>query len=84
MSIYGDINKLLQIIQSGCVQLCLSGLSDRSRLQANAAVLGTLRIMEDVLIIGGGAEPVRLHGNKDNPRHSGEPNEVKVWFFLSC
>lgn len=65
------------------MQLCLSGLSDRSRLQANAAVLGTSLLMEDVLINGGEAEPVRLHGNKDDPLHGGEPNEVKDCFFKS-
>nr|XP_046268697.1 uncharacterized protein si:ch73-242m19.1 isoform X2 [Scatophagus argus] len=60
-----------------CMQLCLSGLSDRSRLQANAAMLGVSLLMEDVLNSGGYAEPVRLHGNKDDLLHDGEPNEVK-------
>lgn len=67
-------------MQSGCVfslQLCLSGLSDRSRLQANAALLGASLLMEDVLNSGGEAEPVRLRGNKDDLLHDGEPNEVK-------
>ncbi|XP_073339210.1 uncharacterized protein [Pagrus major] len=58
-----------------CMQLCLSGLSDRSRLQANAAVLGVSLLMEDVLNSGGEAEPVRLHGNRDDLLHDGKPNE---------
>lgn len=49
-----------------CMQLCLSGLSSRSRLQANAAILGVTLLMEDVLNSGGAAEPVRLHGNGDD------------------
>ena len=79
---YGDINKqdLLQITQSVCLQLCLSGLSDRRRLQANAAILGVSLLMEDVLNSGGEAEPVRLHGNKDDLPHDGKPNEVKRLF----
>eukprot|EP00064_Thunnus_orientalis_P010332 superscaffoldBa00001395_g10358 len=40
-----------------CMQLCLSGLSDRSRLQANAAILGVSLLMEDVLNSGREAEP---------------------------
>ncbi|XP_008289483.1 coiled-coil domain-containing protein 162 [Stegastes partitus] len=60
-----------------CMQLCLSGLSDRSRLQANAAMLGVSLLMEDVLNGGGEAQPVRLHGNKDDLRHDTKPNEVK-------
>nr|XP_020463698.1 uncharacterized protein LOC109964611 isoform X3 [Monopterus albus]XP_020463699.1 uncharacterized protein LOC109964611 isoform X3 [Monopterus albus]XP_020463700.1 uncharacterized protein LOC109964611 isoform X3 [Monopterus albus] len=58
-----------------CMQLCLSGLSDRSRLQANAAILGVSLLMEDVLNSGREAEPVRLHGNKDDLLHDGKPNE---------
>uniref|UniRef100_A0A3B4TWZ3 Uncharacterized protein n=1 Tax=Seriola dumerili TaxID=41447 RepID=A0A3B4TWZ3_SERDU len=60
-----------------CMQLCLSGLSDCSRLQANAAVLGVSLLMEDVLNSGRDARPVRLHGNKDDLLHDGKPNEVK-------
>ncbi|KAM3594364.1 uncharacterized protein V6R79_006445 [Siganus canaliculatus] len=60
-----------------CMQLCLSGLTDRCRLQANAAMLGVSLLMEDVLNDGGEAEPVRLHGNKaDRQRHPSEPNKV--------
>ncbi|XP_071354884.1 uncharacterized protein [Trachinotus anak] len=58
-----------------CMQLCLSGLSDSSRLQANAAILGVSLLMEDVLNSGRDAEPVRLHGNKDDLLHDGKPNE---------
>ncbi|KAM7403482.1 hypothetical protein PAMA_004100 [Pampus argenteus] len=58
-----------------CMQLCLSGLSDRSRLQANAAILGVSLLMEDVLTSGREAEPVRLHGNRDDLPHDGKPNE---------
>ncbi|XP_029349013.1 coiled-coil domain-containing protein 162-like [Echeneis naucrates] len=49
-----------------CMQLCLSGLSDCSRLQANAADLGVSLLMGDVLNSGTDAQPVRLHGNKDD------------------
>lgn len=63
-------------------QLCLSGLSDRGRLQANAAMLGVSLLMEDVLNSGGDAEPVRLHCNKHELQHDGKPNEVKLW--LKC
>ncbi|XP_047197601.1 coiled-coil domain-containing protein 162 isoform X2 [Hippoglossus stenolepis] len=58
-----------------CMQLCLSGLRDCSRLQTNAAILGVSLLMEDVLNSGGVAEPVRLHGNKDDLLHDGKPNE---------
>ncbi|XP_039992863.1 coiled-coil domain-containing protein 162-like [Xiphias gladius] len=58
-----------------CMQLCLSGLSDSSRLQANAAILGVSLLMEDVLNSGGDAVPVRLHGNKDALLHDERPNE---------
>nr|XP_019953455.1 PREDICTED: transmembrane protein FLJ37396 [Paralichthys olivaceus] len=58
-----------------CMQLCLSGLKDCSRLQTNAAILGVSLLMEDVLNSGGDAEPVRLHGNKDDLLHDGKPNE---------
>ncbi|XP_059209493.1 coiled-coil domain-containing protein 162-like [Centropristis striata] len=58
-----------------CMQLCVSGLSDRSRLQANAALLGVSLLLEDVLNSGGEAEPVRLHGNKDDLLHDGKPDE---------
>uniref|UniRef100_A0A672G9E6 Coiled-coil domain containing 162 n=1 Tax=Salarias fasciatus TaxID=181472 RepID=A0A672G9E6_SALFA len=46
--------------------LCLSGLSSRSRLQANAAILGVSLLMEDVLNSGREAEPVCLRGQNDN------------------
>lgn len=65
-----------------CLQLCLSGLSERSRLQANAAMLGVSLLMEDVLNGGGEAEPVRLHGNGDDLLHDGKPNEVKRRIIL--
>ncbi|XP_019133387.2 uncharacterized protein si:ch73-242m19.1 [Larimichthys crocea] len=58
-----------------CMQLCLSGLSDRRRLQANAAILGVSLLMEDVLNSGREAEPVRLHGDKVDLLHHGNPNE---------
>ncbi|XP_053290812.1 coiled-coil domain-containing protein 162 [Pleuronectes platessa] len=58
-----------------CMQLCLSGLRDCSRLQTNGAVLGVSLLMEDVLSSGGDAEPVRLHGNTDDLLHDGKPNE---------
>uniref|UniRef100_A0A3B5BGT6 Uncharacterized protein n=1 Tax=Stegastes partitus TaxID=144197 RepID=A0A3B5BGT6_9TELE len=47
-----------------CMQLCLSGLSDRSRLQANAAMLGVSLLMEDVLNGGGEAQPVQAEEEK--------------------
>ncbi|XP_047193536.1 uncharacterized protein si:ch73-242m19.1 isoform X3 [Scophthalmus maximus] len=58
-----------------CMQLCLSGLSDCSRLQANAAILGVSLLVEDVLSSGRGAGPVRLHGNRDDLLHDGKPNQ---------
>uniref|UniRef100_UPI0037E99645 uncharacterized protein n=1 Tax=Semicossyphus pulcher TaxID=241346 RepID=UPI0037E99645 len=58
-----------------CMQLCLSGLSDRSRLQANAATLGVSLLMEDVLNSGREAAPVRLRGNKDDLLQDGKPDE---------
>ncbi|KAM6968645.1 coiled-coil domain-containing protein 162 [Tautogolabrus adspersus] len=58
-----------------CMQLCLSGLSDRSRLQANAAILGVSLLMEDILNSGREAEPVRLYGNKDDLLHNGKQEE---------
>lgn len=48
------------------LQLCLCDLKDSSRLQANAAILGVSLLMEDVLNSGGEAQPVRLHGSKDD------------------
>ncbi|XP_062252534.1 coiled-coil domain-containing protein 162-like isoform X2 [Platichthys flesus] len=60
-----------------CMQLCLSGLRDCSRLQTNGAVLGVALLMEDVLNSGGDAEPVRLHGNTDDLLPDGKPNEDK-------
>ncbi|TKS86998.1 Coiled-coil domain-containing protein 162 [Collichthys lucidus] len=56
-------------------QLCLSGLSDRRRLQANAAILGVSLLMEDVLNSGREAEPVRLHGDKVDLLRDGNPDE---------
>ncbi|XP_068195776.1 coiled-coil domain-containing protein 162-like [Antennarius striatus] len=58
-----------------CMQLCLSSLSDRSRLQANAAILGATLLMEDVLTGEGEAAPVHLHGDKDKFLSDGEPSE---------
>ncbi|KAA8581911.1 coiled-coil domain-containing protein 162 [Etheostoma spectabile] len=70
-----------------CMQLCLSGLSGRSRLQANAAILGVSLLMEDVLNSGREAEPVRLLGNKDDLLHNGQPDEEaegeKKWTSVS-
>lgn len=59
------------------MQLCLSGLSHRGRLQANAAVLAVTLLLEDVLSSGGEAKPVRLHGNGAEHQHGGKPQEVK-------
>ncbi|KAF7666918.1 hypothetical protein LDENG_00087360 [Lucifuga dentata] len=59
-----------------CMQLCLCGLSDRSRLQANAAILGVSLLMEDVLNSGKEVEPVCLHGNKDDNVDDGKSNEA--------
>lgn len=59
------------------MQLCLSGLSLRGRLQANAAVLGASLLMEDVLNGGVEAAPVRLHSNKADLHQDEEPKEVK-------
>ncbi|KAI3367519.1 hypothetical protein L3Q82_026373, partial [Scortum barcoo] len=56
-------------------QLCLSGLRDRGRLRANAAILGVSLLMEDVLNSGREAEPVRLHGNNDGILHGGKTDE---------
>ncbi|XP_060918900.1 coiled-coil domain-containing protein 162 [Labrus mixtus] len=58
-----------------CMQLCLSGLSDRSRLQANAAILGVSLLLEDVLNSGREAGPVRLRGNKEDLLHNGKREE---------
>ncbi|XP_034419431.1 uncharacterized protein si:ch73-242m19.1 [Cyclopterus lumpus] len=58
-----------------CMQLCLSGLSDRSRLQANAAMLGVSLLLEDVLNSEREAGPVRLRGNEDDPLHNDEEAE---------
>ncbi|XP_054862005.1 coiled-coil domain-containing protein 162-like [Amphiprion ocellaris] len=60
-----------------CMQLCLSGLNDGSRLQAKAAMPGESLLMEDVLNSGGEAEPVRLHGNRDDLWRDGKTEEVK-------
>ncbi|KAG7510523.1 hypothetical protein JOB18_024247 [Solea senegalensis] len=57
-----------------CMQVCLSGLKDCSRLQANAAILGVSLLLEDVLNSGRDAEPVRLYGNKDGCLHDGQPH----------
>lgn len=62
-------------------QLCLCGLGDRSRLQANAAILGVSLLMEDVVHSGKEAEPVRLHGNQDDSVHDGKPDEVVKAFL---
>ncbi|CAJ1073323.1 uncharacterized protein si:ch73-242m19.1 isoform X2 [Xyrichtys novacula] len=59
-----------------CMQLCLSGLNNRSRLQANAATLGVSLLMEDVLNSGQEAGPVYLHGNKDDLQQNGKPEET--------
>ncbi|XP_041667952.1 coiled-coil domain-containing protein 162-like [Cheilinus undulatus] len=58
-----------------CMQLCLSGLSDRSRLQANAAILGVSLLMEDVLNSGQEAGPVRLHDKKEDTLHDEKPED---------
>ncbi|XP_072221575.1 coiled-coil domain-containing protein 162 [Leuresthes tenuis] len=58
-----------------CMQLCLCGLSERSRLRANAAVLGVSLLLEDVLNSGREAEPLHLHGNKEDFWGDGMPNE---------
>ncbi len=65
------------------LQLCLSGLSDRCRLQASTAILSMSLPVEDILNIGGQAQPVRLHGNKDDLLQDEKPNEVKNCFW-SC
>ncbi|KAM9433885.1 uncharacterized protein ACWYII_017323 isoform 1-T1 [Salvelinus alpinus] len=58
-----------------CMQLCLSGLGDRSRMEANGAILGVSLLMEDVLNSGGrGAAPLRLHDNKAGDSR-GKPEE---------
>ena len=58
------------------IQLCLSGLGDRSRMEANGAILGVSLLMEDVLNSGGrGAAPLRLHDNKAGDSR-GKPEEV--------
>lgn len=63
------------------MQLCLSGLGHRGRLQANAAVLGASLLMEDVLSGGGEAAPVRLSGSSSSHtvevQQNGDPEEVK-------
>lgn len=72
------LTKLVSFIT--IMQLCLGGLSDRSRLQANAAMLGVSLLMEDVLNNGRDAEPVRLYCNKHELL---KPNEVKDCFKSS-
>lgn len=69
----------LKYIELDRLQLCLSGLGLRGRLQANAAVLGASLLMEDVLSGGGEAAPVRLRSSKADLRQDGEPEEVKDW-----
>uniref|UniRef100_A0A3P8YUZ1 Coiled-coil domain containing 162 n=1 Tax=Esox lucius TaxID=8010 RepID=A0A3P8YUZ1_ESOLU len=59
-----------------CLQLCLSGLGDRSRMEANGAILGMSLLMEDVLDSGGvGAAPIRLHDKKEEDSRE-KPEEV--------
>ncbi|KAL0969797.1 hypothetical protein UPYG_G00232430 [Umbra pygmaea] len=49
-----------------CLQLCLSGLGERSRMEANGAILAVSLLMEDVLNSGGAeVAPIRLH-EKEN------------------
>ncbi|XP_055361944.1 uncharacterized protein si:ch73-242m19.1 isoform X2 [Betta splendens] len=61
-----------------CMQLCLCGLSDRTRLQANAAILGVSLLMEDVLNSGKDAAPVCLRGNKQELLHDVKSDEDPV------
>ncbi|XP_034153387.1 coiled-coil domain-containing protein 162-like isoform X2 [Esox lucius] len=61
-----------------CLQLCLSGLGDRSRMEANGAILGMSLLMEDVLDSGGvGAAPIRLHDKKEEDSRE-KPEEEDV------
>uniref|UniRef100_A0A8C7CRC1 Uncharacterized protein n=1 Tax=Oncorhynchus kisutch TaxID=8019 RepID=A0A8C7CRC1_ONCKI len=60
------------------IQLCLSGLGDRSRMEANGAILGVSLLMEDVLNSGGrGAAPLRLHDNKAGDSRGNVDEEEK-------
>uniref|UniRef100_A0A674BR80 Coiled-coil domain containing 162 n=1 Tax=Salmo trutta TaxID=8032 RepID=A0A674BR80_SALTR len=61
-----------------CNKLCLSGLGDRSRMEANGAILGVSLLMEDVLNSGGrGAAPLRLHDNKAEDSRGNVDEEEK-------
>ncbi|KAG7465708.1 hypothetical protein MATL_G00156270 [Megalops atlanticus] len=59
-----------------CMQLCLSGLRDRSRMVANGEILGVSLLMEDVLNCGQDAAPLRLHvAGDDDPQQRDEEEE---------
>lgn len=62
------------------LQLCLSGLSDRSRMEANGAILGVSLLMEDVLNSGGEAAPLCLHDTKQDLHVCGKPDRENVCF----
>ncbi|KAK1793312.1 hypothetical protein P4O66_011709, partial [Electrophorus voltai] len=48
-----------------CMQLCLCGLDERSRMEANGAVLGVSLLLDDVLSNERDAAPLQLQGQAD-------------------
>uniref|UniRef100_A0A8C7S3Q8 Si:ch73-242m19.1 n=1 Tax=Oncorhynchus mykiss TaxID=8022 RepID=A0A8C7S3Q8_ONCMY len=67
-----------KVYTSKAQTLCLSGLGDRSRMEANGAILGVSLLMEDVLNSGGrGAAPLRLHDNKAGDSRGNVDEEEK-------
>ncbi|XP_035285832.1 uncharacterized protein si:ch73-242m19.1 isoform X1 [Anguilla anguilla] len=55
-----------------CMQLCFSGLSDRSRLAASGEILAVHLLMEDVLSCNRDAVPFRLCSSDDSTAKQGE------------
>ncbi|XP_036398053.1 coiled-coil domain-containing protein 162 [Megalops cyprinoides] len=58
-----------------CMQLCFSGLRDRSRMVANGEILGVSLLTEDILNCGRDAAPFRLHVAGDNDPQQGDEAE---------
>ncbi|XP_036448688.1 coiled-coil domain-containing protein 162 [Colossoma macropomum] len=48
-----------------CMQLCLSALNDRSRMEANGAMLGVSLLLDDMLRSERDAAPLQLQGQTD-------------------
>ncbi|KAI1895743.1 hypothetical protein AGOR_G00109630 [Albula goreensis] len=59
-----------------CMQLCFSGLCDRSRMVASGEISGVSLLLEDVLSSVRDACPFQLHSDRDStPRQGGEVEE---------